>query len=103
MSVYIFTVNQLVKMAIMTTVVLWFKLHCHLPTSLISLLHILFFCMFQQQSSTCAFDVMSILLDWICDAHLRYSITEQPTRPVERFSSTEYIQEKVFKVSITVT
>ncbi|KAJ8297977.1 hypothetical protein KUTeg_024508 [Tegillarca granosa] len=51
----------------------------------------------KQPSSTCAFDVMSILLDWICDAHLRYSITEQPTKPIERFSSTEYIQEKVLK------
>ncbi|KAK3611226.1 hypothetical protein CHS0354_002122 [Potamilus streckersoni] len=44
------------------------------------------------------FEVMSTLLDWICDAHLRYTVTDQPTRPVERFSSPEFLQEKVLKI-----
>jgi hypothetical protein len=41
---------------------------------------------------------MGILLDWICDAHLRYAVTDQPARPTERFSSPEYVLERVLKV-----
>ena len=50
------------------------------------------------QFSACSYDVMGILLDWICDAHLRYAVTDQPARPTERFSSPEYVLERVLKV-----
>ncbi|CAG2201036.1 unnamed protein product [Mytilus edulis] len=49
-------------------------------------------------TSSCSYDIMGILLDWICDAHLRYAVTDQPTRAIERFSSTEYILERVLKI-----
>ncbi|OWF47641.1 coiled-coil domain-containing protein 138-like [Mizuhopecten yessoensis] len=44
------------------------------------------------------FDVMGVLLDWISDAHLRYTVTDQPSRPAERYFSPEYVQEKVLKI-----
>lgn len=46
----------------------------------------------------CTFDVMGVLLDWICDAHLRYAIGDQTTRPAERYFTTEYVQDKVLKI-----
>lgn len=48
-------------------------------------------------SSGCSYDIMGILLDWICDAHLRYAVTDQPTKP-DRFSSPDYVLERVLKI-----
>ncbi|XP_060065273.1 coiled-coil domain-containing protein 138-like [Ylistrum balloti] len=44
------------------------------------------------------FDVMGVLLDWICDAHLRYTFTDQSSRPADRYFAPEYVQEKVLKI-----
>lgn len=41
---------------------------------------------------------MSVLLEWVCDAHLRQSITDQPTHPSEKFCAPEFLQDKILKV-----
>ncbi|KAK6172907.1 hypothetical protein SNE40_016474 [Patella caerulea] len=43
-------------------------------------------------------ETMSVLLDWVCDAHLRQTLTEQPTQPSERLTQPEYVQEKIVRV-----
>uniref|UniRef100_A0A2C9KPQ4 Coiled-coil domain-containing protein 138 n=1 Tax=Biomphalaria glabrata TaxID=6526 RepID=A0A2C9KPQ4_BIOGL len=41
---------------------------------------------------------VSILFDWICEAHLRQSLTELPIKPVETYKSLPFIQDKVVKI-----
>ncbi|XP_041359227.1 coiled-coil domain-containing protein 138-like isoform X2 [Gigantopelta aegis] len=43
-------------------------------------------------------DTLAVLLDWVCDAHLRQMVTDQPTKPLDRYSSPEYLQEKILRV-----
>ncbi|XP_046352653.1 coiled-coil domain-containing protein 138-like isoform X1 [Haliotis rufescens] len=45
-----------------------------------------------------AYDILSALLDWVCDAHLRHAVTDQPTQPIERFSAPDYVQDKILRV-----
>lgn len=52
-----------------------------------------------QVTQSPVYDIMSVLLEWICDAHLRQSITDQPTQPAEKFCTSDYLQEKVLRVS----
>ncbi|KAK7467865.1 hypothetical protein BaRGS_00036902 [Batillaria attramentaria] len=44
------------------------------------------------------YDIMSLLLEWVCEAHLRQSMTDQPTHPVERFSTPDFLQDKILRV-----
>ncbi|XP_076447057.1 coiled-coil domain-containing protein 138-like isoform X2 [Babylonia areolata] len=44
------------------------------------------------------YDMLSVLLEWVCEAHLRQSITDQPTHPSERFSAADFLQDKVLKL-----
>ncbi|KAK7097587.1 coiled-coil domain-containing protein 138-like [Littorina saxatilis] len=44
------------------------------------------------------YDIMSVLLEWVCEAHLRQSMTEQPTHPSERFCATDFLQDKVLRL-----
>ncbi|ESO88507.1 hypothetical protein LOTGIDRAFT_219236 [Lottia gigantea] len=41
---------------------------------------------------------MSVLLDWVSDAHLHQTLTEQPTQPSEKLSQPDYLQEKITRV-----
>ncbi|PVD34436.1 hypothetical protein C0Q70_05709 [Pomacea canaliculata] len=49
-------------------------------------------------SNSPVYDIMSVLLEWVCDAHLRQSITDQPTHPSEKFCAPEFLQDKILKV-----
>lgn len=44
------------------------------------------------------YDIMSVLLEWVCEAHLRQSMTDQPTHPAERFSAPDFLQDKILRV-----
>lgn len=51
-----------------------------------------------QKTAGCCFDVTGILLDWVSDAHLRCAVSEVSGKPLERFLSPEYLQDKVMKI-----
>ncbi|XP_048756583.1 coiled-coil domain-containing protein 138-like [Ostrea edulis] len=51
-----------------------------------------------QKTAACCFDVTGILLDWVSDAHLRCAVSDLPGKPLERFLSPEYLQEKIMKI-----
>lgn len=44
------------------------------------------------------YDIMSVLLEWVCEAHLRQSLTEQPTHPSEKYSGADFLQDKVLRL-----
>lgn len=44
------------------------------------------------------YDIMSVLLEWVCEAHLRQSLTEQPTHPSEKYSGVDFLQDKVIRL-----
>ncbi|KAL8617204.1 hypothetical protein ACOMHN_014374 [Nucella lapillus] len=44
------------------------------------------------------YDTLCVLLEWVCEAHLRQSLTDQPTQPAERFSAPHFLHDKVLKL-----
>ena len=44
------------------------------------------------------YEVMTVMLEWVSEVHLRHTITEQPTKPLEVFNNPEFVQGKCLRV-----
>ena len=49
------------------------------------------------------YEVLTTLLEWISEVHLRHTITDQPTKPLEVFNNPEFMQIKCLKVIVFST
>ncbi len=53
---------------------------------------------FHLQASMNTYEVMTVMLEWVSEVHLRHTITEQPTKPLEVFNNPEFVQGKCLRV-----
>ena len=53
------------------------------------------------QVSVNTYEVLTTLLEWVSEVHLRHTVTEQPTKPLEIFNNPEFMQVKCLKVRTT--
>ena len=44
------------------------------------------------------YEVLTTLLEWVSEVHLRHTVTDQPTKPLEVFNNPEFMQMKCLKV-----